>query len=60
LFILQVILSISMENHGGIISTDESPDSSTRALWKSYQQSHPVASRKNRRKMINFQRHYTS
>jgi len=32
-----------MENHGGMISTGETPDSSTRALWKSYQQSHLVA-----------------
>jgi hypothetical protein len=32
-----------MENHGGIISTGETPDSSTRALWESYQQSHIVA-----------------
>jgi hypothetical protein len=28
-----------LENHGGMISTGETPDSSTRALWESYQQS---------------------
>jgi hypothetical protein len=28
-----------MENHGGMISTGETPDSSSRALWKFYQQS---------------------
>jgi serine/threonine protein kinase len=31
---------MSMENHGGIIST---PDLSTRTLWQSYQKSHLVA-----------------
>jgi hypothetical protein len=30
-----------MENHGGMISTEET-DSSTIALWQSYQQSHLV------------------
>jgi hypothetical protein len=34
---------MSMENHGGIISTRETPDSSARAFWQSYQQSHLVA-----------------
>jgi hypothetical protein len=28
-----------MEIHGGMISTGKTPDSSTRALWQSYQQS---------------------
>jgi hypothetical protein len=32
-----------MENHGGMISTEETPNSSTRALWQSYQQSYLVA-----------------
>jgi hypothetical protein len=32
-----------MENNGGMISTRETPDLSTRALWQSYQQSHLVA-----------------
>jgi hypothetical protein len=36
-------LYTSIENNGGIISTGETPDSSTRALWKSYQQSNLVA-----------------
>jgi hypothetical protein len=31
-----------MENNGGIISTRETLDSSTRALCKSYKQSHYV------------------
>jgi hypothetical protein len=30
---------MGMENHVGMISTGETPDSSTRALWQSYQQS---------------------
>jgi hypothetical protein len=34
---------MSMGNHGGIISTRETPDSSIRALWKSFQQSNLVA-----------------
>jgi hypothetical protein len=34
-----------MENHGGMISTLETPDSSTRALWKSYQQRRLVANK---------------
>jgi hypothetical protein len=29
---------VSMENHGGMILTGITPDSSTRALWQSYQQ----------------------
>jgi hypothetical protein len=33
---------ISMENHGGMISTGKTPDSSTRSLWWSYQKSHLV------------------
>jgi hypothetical protein len=28
-----------MESRGGMIATDENPDSSTRALWHSYKQS---------------------
>jgi hypothetical protein len=35
-----------MENRGGKISTEETPDLSTRALWKSYQQSHLVPKEK--------------
>jgi hypothetical protein len=35
-----------MENLGGMMSTEET-DSSTRALWQSYLQSHLEASRKN-------------
>jgi hypothetical protein len=33
---------MSMENHGGMILTSETPDLSTRALWKFYQQSHLI------------------
>jgi hypothetical protein len=29
---------MSMENHGGMILKGETPDSSTTALWKFYQQ----------------------
>jgi hypothetical protein len=31
---------MSMKNHGGMISTEETPDSSTREVWQSYQQSY--------------------
>jgi hypothetical protein len=34
---------MSMENHGGIISTGKTPDSCTISLLQSYQQSHLVA-----------------
>jgi hypothetical protein len=34
---------MSMENHDGMLSAGESPDSSSRALWQSYQQNHLVA-----------------
>jgi hypothetical protein len=37
---------VSTESNSGMISTGETPDSSTRALWKFYQQSHLVAKRK--------------
>jgi hypothetical protein len=30
---------MSVENHGGMISTGKSLDTSTRVLWQSYQQS---------------------
>jgi hypothetical protein len=36
---------MSVENHGEMISTGKTPDFSTRALWKSYQQNHLVAKR---------------
>jgi hypothetical protein len=32
-----------MESHDGMMLTGKTLDSSARALWKSYQQSHPVA-----------------
>jgi hypothetical protein len=34
-----------MVNYGGVISAGETPDSSTRALWQCYQQSHIVANK---------------
>jgi hypothetical protein len=44
-----------MESHGGMISTGETPDLSTRALWQSYQQSHLVAKHEEMaRDMMNF------
>jgi hypothetical protein len=33
---------MGVENHGGMILTGETPDLSTRALWKFYQQSHLI------------------
>jgi hypothetical protein len=38
---------MSIENHGGMLSTGKKTDSSTRGLYKSYQQSHLVAKRRN-------------
>jgi hypothetical protein len=32
-----------MGNHGGIISTGKTPDSSTRVYWQSYQQNRLVS-----------------
>jgi hypothetical protein len=44
-----------MENYGGIISVEETSDSSTTALWKSYQQSHLVAKQEELiKEIINF------
>jgi hypothetical protein len=43
MFHIHWIWYISMENHGGLISIWEIPESSTRGLWQSYQQSHLVA-----------------
>jgi hypothetical protein len=44
-----------MEDHGGMISTKETPDSSIRAFWKSYQQKHIVAKQEELAKeMTNF------
>jgi hypothetical protein len=34
---------VTTEKHGGMISTGETPDSSTRALWQSYKQCHLIA-----------------
>jgi hypothetical protein len=54
LFILQDT-HVSMENHGGMkMSIQKTPDSSTRALWQSYQQSHLVANRRNWRQEWEF------
>jgi hypothetical protein len=36
---------MSMDNHGGKVWRGETPDSSTRALWLSYQQSHLLANK---------------
>jgi len=38
---------MSMDNYGGMMSTEETPNFSTRALYQSYQQSHLVANRRN-------------
>jgi hypothetical protein len=45
---------MSMENHGGMISTRGTHDSSTRALCQAYQQSHRVADSKNKRRKDEF------
>jgi hypothetical protein len=46
-----------MENYGGIISAEETSDSSTTALWKSYQQSHLVENQAElTKKIMNFVR----
>jgi hypothetical protein len=41
------LLFMSMESHGGMISTGENTDSSTEALWNFYKQSHLVANKKH-------------
>jgi hypothetical protein len=41
---------MTMEDYGGTISTGKTPDSSTRDLWKSYQQNHLVANEEERAK----------
>jgi hypothetical protein len=43
---------MSMDNHGGIMPTGETPNSSTRALWKSCQQSYLVAKQEELAKKI--------
>jgi hypothetical protein len=43
---------MSVENHGGMITTGESPDSSTRTLWLCYQQSHQEANHEKLAKKI--------
>jgi hypothetical protein len=46
---------MSMVNHGVMMPTGETPDSSTTALYKSYQQSHLVAKQEEQAKeMMNF------
>jgi hypothetical protein len=45
---------MSMENHGGMISIGEIPDSSTRALWEFYQNSHLVTKQEETAKEMNF------
>jgi hypothetical protein len=44
---------MSMDNHGGMVSTGATPDSSIRALWKSYQQSSNSKSRGTTKKIMN-------
>jgi hypothetical protein len=39
---------MSMESYGEVISTGETPDSSTRALWQFYQQRHLVEKQEER------------
>jgi hypothetical protein len=41
------------QNHGGMISTGETPDSSTRALWQSYSQFHLLEKQEGLAKEIN-------
>jgi hypothetical protein len=41
-----------MENHGGIMPTGETPDSSTTGIWQSYQQIHIVAKQQELAKEI--------
>jgi hypothetical protein len=43
-----------MDNHGAMIATGETPDSSTRALWQSYQQRYLVAKQEELLKEIMF------
>jgi hypothetical protein len=45
---------MSMKNHGGMISTGETPDSSTRALWEFYRTSHLVTKQEEIAKEMNF------
>jgi hypothetical protein len=47
-FIPQLIMS--MENLGEMMLAGKTPDSSTKALWQSYQQNHLGASRRNGQK----------
>jgi hypothetical protein len=44
---------MSMDKYGGMMSAGGNPDSSTRALWQSYRQSHLVANRRKWAKEIN-------
>jgi hypothetical protein len=46
---------MSMENHGGMISIGETPDSFARAIWQTYHQRHLLAKQEKRAKgMMNF------
>jgi hypothetical protein len=46
---------MGMESHGGMITTRKSPDSSTRALWQLYLQSHLLAKQEEHGEgMLNF------
>jgi hypothetical protein len=51
---LLFIPQVKSKNHGGMTSTGKTTDSSTRALWQSYQNSHLVAKHKELAKKINF------
>jgi len=44
---------MSREDHGGIILTGKTPNSSNRALWQSYQQSHVVTKQDELAKEMN-------
>jgi hypothetical protein len=43
-----------MDSHGEMIWTEKTPDSSTRALWQTFHQSHLVANQAELAKETNF------
>jgi hypothetical protein len=44
---------MSMDNHGEMMSRGETPDSSTTALWQSYQQSYLVIQEELEKEIMN-------